>query len=331
MVDAAHLPTQRNEIIDLAKGVLILLVIVGHILPGTLEESLTRYTIYAFHMPVFIAVGGYLFSTSKMKGYSVLDFLRYYLKRLILPWGVAVCVYFALRTVLNHNAVGIGSAITEFILPYYHLWYVPAFLVYAFIGYLLVHFGNQKVLIASTAIFTLISVLLCFVDLQAIERTSIMNKILYVVGYTIRPQFAVFFLLGMLCRQYAQNKILRAHTRLGILLVLIIGIAATFFLQNSSIQSILKWIASLFICLITVSFFKTNVAIASKVGRLFIHMGKNSYPLYLWHVIGKILGTPFLNRNMLALYYVVSIVWTIALILVIRFRKNKILIDITGR
>lgn len=50
--------SKRNEKTDMIKGLLIVLVIVGHILPGTLQDNIVRYTIYAFHMPVFIAWGG---------------------------------------------------------------------------------------------------------------------------------------------------------------------------------------------------------------------------------------------------------------------------------
>lgn len=331
MVGAEYLQSKRNESVDLAKGILIILVILGHILPGTLEENLTRYIIYTFHMPVFIAIGGYLFSAEKMQKFSVLDFFRYYFKRLILPWVVAVCVYFALRSILNHKAVGIGSVIAEFILPYYHLWYVPAFLGYAFIGYLLVHFGNKKVLIASTAIFTFLSMFLCFVDFNRL--TGIINKVLYVIGYTIRPQFIAFFLLGILCRRMS-NKILYIPNRgvkVSFLAVIILGIATSFMLEDNLSQNILKLIASILISLITILFFLSNLTITSRLGKLVVYMGKCSYPLYLWHVIGKIVATPLLKWEYDVLYYTVSIAWVVALVLFIRFRKNKILIDITGR
>ena len=47
--------------VDLVKGVLIILVIVGHLLPGERHASLLRWIIYSVHMPLFAAVSGYLF------------------------------------------------------------------------------------------------------------------------------------------------------------------------------------------------------------------------------------------------------------------------------
>lgn len=42
--------------IDFIKGCLILFVIAGHILQGSLSENPARYMIYGFHMPLFVAI-----------------------------------------------------------------------------------------------------------------------------------------------------------------------------------------------------------------------------------------------------------------------------------
>ena len=61
----------RNKNIDLIKGILVLLVIIGHVLKGSLSENLARYIIYSFHMPLFIAIAGYLFNPYKYGGVLV--------------------------------------------------------------------------------------------------------------------------------------------------------------------------------------------------------------------------------------------------------------------
>lgn len=50
--------SKRIEYIDVAKGVTILLVIVGHVshLPEPIKSS-----IYSFHMPLFFLLSGYFF------------------------------------------------------------------------------------------------------------------------------------------------------------------------------------------------------------------------------------------------------------------------------
>lgn len=50
----------RNNTIDIAKGFLIICVILGHLLLDTLNENVVRYVIYSFHMPLFMFLSGYL-------------------------------------------------------------------------------------------------------------------------------------------------------------------------------------------------------------------------------------------------------------------------------
>ncbi|MWQ00011.1 acyltransferase family protein [Glaesserella parasuis] len=54
--------TVRNIYFDATKGFLIILVILGHVILGSLNENTLRYIIYFFHMPLFLAVTGYFIS-----------------------------------------------------------------------------------------------------------------------------------------------------------------------------------------------------------------------------------------------------------------------------
>ena len=49
---------ERNSRIDFLKGVIIILVIIGHILPGSLDVNILRYVIYSFHIPLFFGLNG---------------------------------------------------------------------------------------------------------------------------------------------------------------------------------------------------------------------------------------------------------------------------------
>lgn len=55
----------RINWIDFAKGVAIILVVIGHVIP----ESINLFGfIYAFHMPFFFIMAGYLLNTEKWRG-----------------------------------------------------------------------------------------------------------------------------------------------------------------------------------------------------------------------------------------------------------------------
>lgn len=59
-------PSPRNEFVDYAKGVLIFLVTLGHVIQFVICRSVGFYqnplfkAIYLFHMPLFMALAGYV-------------------------------------------------------------------------------------------------------------------------------------------------------------------------------------------------------------------------------------------------------------------------------
>ena len=68
-----EIANKRNESLDILKGILVLLVVWGHAIQfGFGFEYVEKYycfddniykLIYSFHMPLFMAISGYLFFT----------------------------------------------------------------------------------------------------------------------------------------------------------------------------------------------------------------------------------------------------------------------------
>lgn len=56
---------KQKHSVDIVKGGIIA-VMLGHIFLGSAEESIPRYLIYAFHMPLFFFVSGYLLNIEKL-------------------------------------------------------------------------------------------------------------------------------------------------------------------------------------------------------------------------------------------------------------------------
>lgn len=80
----------RNYFFDYGKGILALLVVLGHII--TLKytysdywNSISTWCIYSFHMPLFIAISGYLTSTD-IDYLSYKQFVKKKAERLLFPW-----------------------------------------------------------------------------------------------------------------------------------------------------------------------------------------------------------------------------------------------------
>ena len=72
---------KRNNSIDFVKGILILSVVLGHVLLGGVRQNILRYMIYSIHMPLFIAMSGYLLNTDKLKTMSVKELIKKYFFR----------------------------------------------------------------------------------------------------------------------------------------------------------------------------------------------------------------------------------------------------------
>lgn len=85
--------TQRSAVVDIAKGIAIVLVVYGHclrglvyanVLPATSWLSPTDYLVYLVHMPVFFLLSGYFFPSSSRKG--IREFWSGRLKSIAYPY-----------------------------------------------------------------------------------------------------------------------------------------------------------------------------------------------------------------------------------------------------
>ena len=80
--------SERVEWIDCAKGIGIILVIMGHsICPDTL-----LYWLYTFHMPLFFFLSGLTFNFDKY--YEFKSFAINKIKSLLIPYALLSLIYF---------------------------------------------------------------------------------------------------------------------------------------------------------------------------------------------------------------------------------------------
>ena len=75
----------RYVFVDILKGIAILLIVYGHIIPGTIP-FLTEY-VSTFHIPLFFFVSGLLYDESKYKE-SFKRFVTKRVKGLLLPFVI---------------------------------------------------------------------------------------------------------------------------------------------------------------------------------------------------------------------------------------------------
>lgn len=111
----------RNIKMDNLKGILIVLVVAGHLLELCMGKGVLRYTyimIYFFHMPLFVYCSGYF---AKCSGVG-----ERILKRLLVPYIVFQILYILFEKLVLKNRIEL-----QFSKPYWLLWYLVAMMVWS--------------------------------------------------------------------------------------------------------------------------------------------------------------------------------------------------------
>jgi fucose 4-O-acetylase-like acetyltransferase len=134
----------RNQYLDFSKGVLIFLVVWGHLIQafgythlGFYEDPLFK-AIYLFHMPLFIAISGYL-SYKSINQYSCCSIIRRRFLQLIVPafaWAAIFNIGLTGKA-LFFDGMGVHGALVHLPLSIFKtaasLWFLWAILLFTVI------------------------------------------------------------------------------------------------------------------------------------------------------------------------------------------------------
>lgn len=127
---------QRDPWLDNIKGILVILVVIGHMTASMVQSSYTIEIIYklinCFHMPCFMFLTGY---TSKRrireKDYGNV------ITRLLIPYLIVqfmLCAFCGLYPNAMEQLPGQSAARFTWLIPGYHLWYLFAMVVFCFVA-----------------------------------------------------------------------------------------------------------------------------------------------------------------------------------------------------
>lgn len=116
----------RLLFLDSLKGLLIIMVVIGHVIqssnPDYQHDILFRF-IYSFHMPLFLAISGYL--TYKPKYDSVL------IKKRAVQLLVSFVAWAFLSPVLQKGVIDIDTTFNALLYPDNGLWFLYNLFVYS--------------------------------------------------------------------------------------------------------------------------------------------------------------------------------------------------------
>lgn len=291
---------KRNVTIDFCRGILIILVIVGHVWPGILRDTLPRYMIYSVHIPLFFGLSGYLNSFEKLRKYSTKKFLSI-LYNLLVNWGVAVFVIYLLR---NYNSLSIGGLILNFIRPYYHLWYIPSYLLFIGFTYIILKFSNNFQL--SKKFIILLAIFLYLLgSYYRVYTSDIVGKVI------LHFQFDnyIYLVLGMVLYDIKQMVIKIPFNYLLFLSSMTLFLRVCMFYTDWLVSVEHSWyylVIYIPLMIFLVKVFWEDKKIPCYLSPV-IFIGKESLPIYLYHVIpimvsNKILETLMVNSLFIGFY-----------------------------
>lgn len=195
--------------LNVIKGLLVLLVIFGHAI--NIKSNLQF--IYFFHMPLFLAISGFLVKKSAFKD-GIGNYLKRIINRAIIPWIIA---FFVFLPILFYDRNISTFNLKDVIYPYYHLWYIPAYLFATIFCFFTIKFNIPSLLVliitASVTSFWFLTYRNSSLEPEQLPVFFLGDKRIY--GYLL------FFYLGFAIR----NKILNLRPN-AILLAILIGITS---------------------------------------------------------------------------------------------------------
>ncbi|GHA11445.1 hypothetical protein GCM10008090_21510 [Arenicella chitinivorans] len=307
--------TARNPRVDLLRGWLILLVIVGHIVLGSVHEQFVRYAIYAFHMPLFIGLTGYLLNPDKLASSSLIAVGARYWWRVGLPFLIAFACFTGILLLHAQQEGRFSSSLVlgYLVTPYYHLWFVPTLILWVFGFWLALKLRFPLILALLGSVFiTAVWSMFAGVSLPHIVALLVSKKVVY---------FFSFFLLGAWLRTDAGVRWLRSMTVINAIPPAIILISAAVYLMHIGPEkSVLKggaWLMmNCVLILVSIKWIQTRLsAKANKTVRrglmsnTLVAMGRVSLPIYLWHVVPMFLLKGWdIHQTQPWIYYLVSVV-----------------------
>lgn len=281
-----------NSSIDIIKGGLILLVILGHIILGDLDSNIIRFIIYSFHMPIFFFISGYLLNIEKIKNLSNKKFILKYWHRMLKEWTIAWFIYTMGYCI--YNGFSIHSVIYNITNPYYHLWYVPSI----FISIVLVRIILKNIENKIVSFLTLFCL--------GIFLYNITNY--YDIGQAYNCRLLIFLILGIISQSTFKNIKGKYFEYSLIYLLLIIGI---FYYFSSATYFYRTYVQMPLCILLSILIFYPLIEMKKLHQNQLEWLGRNSLSIYLWHVLPIIILKKLIEDNTL-IYYIAS--FTILLI-----------------
>lgn len=302
-----------------------MLVMLGHLVLGSVHENIIRYSIYAFHMPLFIGLTGYLINPESLRVNSFFATMVRYWWRVLLPFAFAFLFFTGILAfhAFEEGRLSVKLLLSFFHTPYYHLWFIPTLVLWALAFSALL---KLRVRMLYALIFF---VALCLLW-AASPKTEQWGPLSLVLSKKL-IYFFCFFLFGAWLRTTGSKKFRTLFSQFKILPMVLISACAGFYLiqigADKSLPKALVWLllnAALITVLIDSA--QSNTTIKASI---ISAIGRNSLPIYLWHLLPIFIlkGFDIHQTHTLIYYFVASVSMVFIVFAVLRLESRNKWID----
>lgn len=283
----AYLSSQRVAFIDIAKGLLIILVVFGHAWRavfnnGILQNAQTYHFvddwIYAFHMPAFFFLSGLFALKAKQQPFG--HFIGKKLRTIVYPyflWSILQSVTQLIMSGSTTRTISVPDILKIPIAPVMQFWFLYA-LFFVFLFFIL-----MRQLTASPAIFFIWGLLL-FVMAKS-GYIPLLLAIIYLTNYFIYFGAGIFFANSVMSDKWSKVD---GRYLLGILLVVLLLAGVVPWVKTTLAPDIFAWLApawaspGVILTLILAFYTQTVSTQATKTLAL---LGKHSLEIFVMHTI----------------------------------------------
>ena len=315
---------KRIEYIDIAKGICILLVVLGHEL--TWNDAL-RYFIYSFHIPMFFALSGMVMVITHELDLSFDLFLKKNINGILKPYFQVSIIYIIYDLVGGGTARNIIIEIIQTIMGYgiNVLWFLSTL----FLGKILVWCFYKKIFVKHRKICVVFAVFCGLVALEIAEPVTEIfssNTVGRIIGWLFlsltRPIVAgLFILFGVYWIKIFEK--LKNNPAVQILLISLLLINIGVMVMKDKITLVNMISNPTYIVLISGISGTISVLAISKMdekhcgARFFGYVGKNSMLIMVTHEYLKIRENVQDFLSLKINNYIFSITITFILVLII--------------
>lgn len=268
----------------------MLLVILGHVLLGTVDDSLLRYVIYSFHMPIFVFLSGYLLNIQKIEKMSFSGLFDKYWERMIKQWLLALVVYSVIIS-FSQN-ITISFIIERICKPFYHLWYIPILFCMILLTWLIGMIVKDKY--QRVFIYFFLGLTFC----------AIYNIKYDLLSY-YRLHFFIYFWGGILCKEFKEFfDVYYTHKSKKMLYRVgggFLSLVTLLFMTGVTSQDYRIYFMTPFCFALCVWILLPTILTDSFKSKSLSLIGRHSLEIYLWHVIPILILKKLIND--VFLYY----------------------------